>query len=784
MIVDRRAGMLAGLSGPSGAWASGWSRSRRAAVVTALLSAVLACGISLVVTAAVAHAEVCPNAVFRNGPSSRLPECRAYEMVTPVYKEGFSVSFDADNEAGSRVLGNSLGDFAGAESDALDLVYFNNIDPFGLLGSFYEFSRGGSGWEAEAVGLPTSLYSYPAVFATTPDLSESLSVALPRAAHAALEAEGRTFTGSNYPASFYVRRGSGPVSEIGPIAPPSARSPGHEYFYFAGASLDLSHVLFGLKEDYWPGDETSGRGSLYEYVGTGNVAPMLVGVSGGGGSTSLVSRCGTELGSLQVGEARETGDSQGAVSPDGSVIFFTALACGGSPPVSEIFARVDSGQADAHTVAISEPSVQDCAECDTEPRVLAGATFIAGSEDGSKVFFMTTQPLLGHDTSNNLYEYDSDLEAGHRVLRVSGGDAAVSAHVEQVLHVSRDGSHVYFTAGGMLTESPNSRGEKAQGGQSNLYLYERDAQYPAGRIAFIAPAAILIERQGGNNEVVEETNEGFYEDYGLEVRASENGRFLVFGSYAHLTPDTFGPAPQVFEYDAQTGLFARVTRGQNGFNDDGNASGLSGLGSPGSSELYDIQYAYLVANNGAVFFSSDASLVPQAVSGQTEVYEYHEGAVSLISDGQSPSGSELKSITPSGQDVFFETPDQLVGRDVDNQVDIYDARIDGGFPEPPPAAPCEGEACQGTPAGAPVLLSPGSEFQAGGEGATLNAAPAPAPKASKRTPQAKKHARKAKRARKSTQSHKGQPKGKRGGVRAVRRAVRGTGGRGVREDGR
>ena len=353
--------------------------------------------------------------------------------------------------------------------------------------------------------------------------------------------------------SFYVRTLNGPLVEVGPILPPSVSfaelqrglSEGAYYFNFGGASSqDLSAVLYGLDGWHWPGDETNpGAESLYEYLGTGNSAPLLVGVSGGAGSTSLISKCGTKL-SIE-GSLREHPSS--AISEDGSVVFFTALACGSSPLVQELYARVDNGQPDAHTVAISEPSKADCSECETAEGARRPASAVGFSSDGSKAFFTTTQPLLGGDQSNNLYEYDFEGEAGRRIVRVSGGDSTVAnptAGVERVLSVSPDGSHVYFTASGVLTRTPNSLGQEAEAGKSNLYLYERDAQYPAGRTVFVLPGA----------------------DLAGETSVSQDGRFLVFQSFAQLTPDDVSAVAQAFEYDSQTGGFVRVSIGEDGFN--------------------------------------------------------------------------------------------------------------------------------------------------------------------------------------------------------------------------
>jgi hypothetical protein len=137
-----------------------------------------------------------------------------------------------------------------------------------------------------------------------------------------------------------------------------------------------------------------------------------------------------------------------------------------------------------------------------------------------------------------------------------------------------------------------------------------------------------------------------------------------------------------------------------------------------------------------VFFTSSDGLTPGAVIGHSSVYEYHAGEVSLISNGHdlSESGARLLGTDGSGEDVFFTTSNQLVPQDVDTQVDIYDARIAGGFAATPATPGCSEDACQGPLGG--VLQSLGHPtLSSVGEGAvpTTSSAPAKVKAAPKRT---------------------------------------------------
>jgi hypothetical protein len=672
------------------------------------------------------------------GFRSYLPDCRGYEQVTPIFKGGTELRYDDISENGSRMLAESLGVFAASRSDTEG------------HGSEYELSWSPLGWGVAAISPPASGFPAQALLGASPELGETLWLA-------------RSPSESIAAANFYVREPNGAMTEIGPLLPPSATvgpaAGESEVFlyskklHFLAASDNFSHVLFDLFNGHesglsWPGDTTDEGRALYEYSGRRLTHPELVGVNSEG---HLISSCETYLGAPTEQELYN------AVSADGASVFFTSKACGGAPAVNEIYARLGGFPID--TVPISEPTFSACEACQTGVATLEHpavteqpAEFAGASEDGHIVFFLTSQELFAGDAGENLYEYDFDNPEGQKIVHIPSGSG--SPEVQGVARVSEDGSHVYFVAGGRLTKGPRegengsclteltsaekneeevakvqeekdepvtegARCRPKQGGD-NLYVYERDASYPGGRVAFIATLCSGEDVSGALSNVSQCPSPlGDAEDWGRKdsraVQVTPDGRFVVFASVADLTSGDRSKVPQIFEYDAASEELVRVSRGSINYEPQGDESAdahqsmirVQNYASEDVSPAQRGTSLAISADGSTVVFESSAALTADSVlaanaaaesalGGSWNVYEYHstvggggtisDGDVYLISDGVNRLPVGLAGLDASGDDIFFKTADQLVPQDSDTQYDFYDAGVDGGFPASSPPA--------------------------------------------------------------------------------------------------
>ncbi len=461
----------------------------RAFGLTLVVFMAVAVAPSTALSAGDANRASCP-ATTESSPGFRsyMPDCRAYELVTPPYKEGaVLLEPGAISADGSQLIVGALGAFSGAGNFWSD----PRRNPQGVS---YEFARGTAGWQASPLTPPAGEYIYATLLAASAtNLGETLW--------------GAEQTGFRYHEDVYLRTGPGPSGfhRVGPGTPHDENggqvlesdeiSPSQE-LNLAGASHDLTHSLYEIessplsflqgvgKSDLWDGDTTEPeQESLYEYVSIGaeDREPVLVGVRNRGpldGSphvnehAELISRCGIELGDTTRRSGANTYSAYNAVSANGEAVFFTAQACAGGPAVNELYARI----AGESTVALSEPALRDgvagecslgepCHGAEPKPAIFEGA-----SEDGSCVFFLSEQPLVNGAPAEGmkLYEERLNVKAAQveQVVDVSNeGVAGLDPEVQGVVRVSEegedeDGDRAYFVAKGVLARKDRVAGRE------------------------------------------------------------------------------------------------------------------------------------------------------------------------------------------------------------------------------------------------------------------------------------------------------------------------------------
>jgi hypothetical protein len=663
---------------------------------TALAVLMAATVVTLGATTSPAMADDCPNAAARaQNNSTNLPDCRAYELVTPPFKEGFGAIGPIFSNSGGVTFG-SPGNFAGNGLGSILNRYVANRTPTGWVTISHNPSgpsyAGATGSDAVSADLRTSLWQM-----RRPDETATIN-------------------------DFYLRAPDGAFTRIGPsrnpaTLPPSTPAAGGELpgVNVAGASADLSHFIFGLRAaDAYPDGSTGS--SLYEYPGDVPGVPRLVGVDNHG---DLISNCAIDAGA--GGWTRSH-----AISTDGRVIFMTVgaadggISCGDpATPAPQLWARAGGSTS-------FEVSASHCTRAAGDPGGVcngpADAQFEGANAHGTRVYFTTSQQLVNGDIdqTKDLYACDLPAETPAPVGRanpcsslseVSG--AATDGDVQGVVRVSDDGSRVYFVAHGILAANHGANDLAAVAGDNNLYVWQKDAAHPAGTTTFVGKLDAGDSTAWGDEYVGG--------GHGREAQTTDGGGVLVIAASTPLVASDTDSARDVYRYDADSGSLVEVSSGPDGGNADAFDAVLST--NVDSAALPTVTPRTVMTADGTtiVFRTSDV-LVSGDVNTTEDVYAWHDGRVFLISSGQprtvSAGAPDSAYITDSGQDLYFTSTDRLTPADTDTQQDIYDARVDGGFDFSQPA-PCVGDACQ-----APRRPSPPVSMTTNGQGEAAPAVPA------------------------------------------------------------
>jgi NHL repeat len=644
------------------------------------------------------EAAVCPNDRFRTDAGAFLPDCRSYEMVSPVEKA------NGDIQVGFSASGYRQTFFQGAESGERFTYAAGTAfaEPVSATFSSHYLARRDSalGWLSEAIsplrerlvveGGPLLEGEFKTF---TADLCKAWlrTVAEPPLAPGAVPRFLNLYRRENCPASGY---------EALTLSPPDPNLEPIDYrrLELQGISADGATAIYVAPDELSADapDNADKRPQLYRHSAGGGVEFVCV-LPGG---TPTTKPCYAGTAGEAFGEGR-LGSFHNAISADGSRVFWTESNEPTGP--GRIFVKLasESGSRPVSGLVSS-----------------AKARFWGAADDGAKAIFSIEDP--DSPLNRNLYRYDFETNTAPMVAEGILG----------VLGMGEDGRNIYFASTKVLTEDENSEGAKAVAGQANLYL-----EVGGEGMSFVGTLSTL-DTKGLMDASTQSPLTRIPVNHA--ARVSGDGAHAVFMSTASLTgfdntdANTQTSALEVFLYDAEEAELRCVSC------NPGNVRPSGGELLAVKQELHTgIQVAakiptferalygsrVLSADGNRVFFESFEALVPRDSNGAQDVYQWERagsggcdeadatfapdsgGCIDLISSGQSPRESVFVDADASGDNVFFTTLSSLLPQD-HGLIDVYDARVGGGFPPPPPPeSRCEGEACQ-SPLAPPEALTP------------------------------------------------------------------------------
>ena len=455
--------------------------------------------------------DVCPNAAIRaQQRAEHLPDCRAYELVSPVDKNGYPVMHLGNVSAGMSALST--------DGNRATFVSFGSFaDSTSGMPTSYVADRTPTGWTTRAAS-PGATSPMPNVVTGSSSTWRDTNLALDFGVYTTTDSHDPDDP-QGTPDIYRNELGGPPVLVSRGIG--SAHSGPYDAMGVAGFTDDGAHVLINTNAHLVPEDAGRVQGmDLYDRV---EGRTYLVNQSSDG---LTFGDCGAVAGS---GSRRAT--QRHAISADGRRVFFTVPdpEAAGNPECSmpsRVFERIDNST----TVEISASQRTVADPGGPQPAVYKGA-----AKDGSRVVF--TSPAMLTDSAQQaggIYSYD--VAAQRLTLLVEDPNA-------DVLRISDDARTIYFVSTEQLDPGHGSAGQRS------LYVYRAGDEHPRWIVDDSTGALPPLVYTRGSVQPVDISTRG---DLAFVTNASLTG-------FDNVNPVSGLPEDEVFLYQLGSGSLTCVS---------------------------------------------------------------------------------------------------------------------------------------------------------------------------------------------------------------------------------
>lgn len=433
------------------------------------------------------------------------------------------------------------------------------------------------------------------------------------------------------------------------------------------ASADLSHVLYfrdyesgGIPSNP-PGDSVEG-GRLLEWVdgevrdvgidANGEVQPVALSKGGTAGHATYITRT-----------------VPGTISDNGSRVFFTAWSgLAGDPAYGALSVYI---RENGETTRLLTPRREDVA-------VRQHIVFVGGTPDGKRAFVLTREQLtdepLATPSNTRLGLYRIDVDTNEIEL--------VQDAVTRLLGFSRDGSTIFLLGTDMLGPGEGRSLYAHRNGETERVMPLTDNDLNGGGAG--SPARVAAADQTGR-----------------ALRISNDGEVAAFVAEGATTG-----SPGLYRWTPEGGA-EMIGLDKNGDKAEVDLAGSDKALQPfdGAAHFANKPQGRGISSDGSrIYLTTDAQMVEEDVNEVLDVYVWtEEDGMQLISTGHSDAeDSVYLDNSEDGKTVFFGSFERILPElDTNSARDVYAARAGGGFKHEP-TKPCMGEECQGKPADPPA----------------------------------------------------------------------------------